>query len=339
MDRPAGQELRGAAGQPVLETQGRLGLWAFGFRNPWRMTFDPATGDLLVGDVGQDLWEMIRLVTKGSNHGWSVTEGSAPFHPNRKAGPGPIVPPLIEHPHSESRSITGGVVYQGKRLPELRGVYVYGDYSTGKVWGLRHKGGKAVWKKDLANEVADQVGIGTDRDGELYLVDHGGQVHCSEPSPPGKGHRRSPGRWVKADYSSPCHRLQSRPSSRTSVNSPSCGPTGPTRSGRCRCPAWIRSASPGGRPVAVPREDGAEDLLRSTSPAARRRVETRFLDAPAGRVAATATAGTTTSTTPALWRKEARPPCSDSATGRRWRRDHARRVHGLPPGRRATSSA
>ncbi len=171
------------ADNPFLHLKdARPELWAFGFRNPWRMTFDPK-GNLLVGDVGQDLWEMIRLVRKGSNHGWSVTEGSAPFYPNRVKGPGPIVPPLIEHPHSESRSITGGVVYQGKRFPELQGVYIYGDYSTGKIWGLRHEQGVVTWKKDLALTRLQVVGFGTDRDGELYLVDHGGQIHQLEATP------------------------------------------------------------------------------------------------------------------------------------------------------------
>lgn len=171
----------------VKQKDARGELWAFGFRNPWRMTFDPTSGDLLVGDVGQDLWEMIRFVTRGSNHGWSVTEGSKPFQPLRAKGPGEVVPPLIEHPHSESRSITGGVVYQGKRFPELRGVYVYGDYSTGKIWGLRQKGGKVTWTGDLAQTRLQLVAVGTDRDGELYLVDHTGIIHQLEKAPPSTG--------------------------------------------------------------------------------------------------------------------------------------------------------
>jgi glucose/arabinose dehydrogenase len=158
-------------------------LWAFGFRNPWRMTFDSVTGDLLVGDVGQDMWEMIRLVTKGSNHGWSVTEGSQPFHTLRTKGPGEIVPPLIEHAHWESRSITGGVVYHGKKFPELDGVYIYGDYSTGKIWGLKWKGNKVTWKQDLALTRLRIVGIGTDNAGEIYFVDYDGLIHQLEKSP------------------------------------------------------------------------------------------------------------------------------------------------------------
>src|SRR5262245_26081986 len=189
VDKPApGKNYAVPADNPFLSIKdARAELWAFGFRNPWRMTFHPDTGDLLIGDVGQDLWEMIRLVRKGSNHGWSVTEGSHPFQPLRPRGPGPIVPPLIEHPHSESRSITGGLVYQGKKFPDLRGVYVYADYSTGKVWGLKYSGEKVTWKQDLALTRLQIVGIGADRSGELYLVDYAGQIHTLEPSPKEKG--------------------------------------------------------------------------------------------------------------------------------------------------------
>jgi hypothetical protein len=173
---------------PFRKLEGARGeLWCYGMRNPWRMTFDPASGDLIVADVGQDLWEMLHLARKGSNHGWSVMEGSHPFQPLRKRGPTPIVTPLLEHPHSESRSITGGLVYQGKKFALLRGTYVYGDYSTGKVWGLRQKNGKISWKGDLAQTRLQIVGIGADREGELYVVDHGGQIHQFEPSPPPRG--------------------------------------------------------------------------------------------------------------------------------------------------------
>ncbi|MFO0876996.1 MAG: PQQ-dependent sugar dehydrogenase [Gemmataceae bacterium] len=188
VDRPAAGMAYGVpADNPFLSIkEARPELWAFGFRNPWRMTFDPRSGDLLVGDVGQDLWEMIRLVRRGSNHGWSVTEGSKPFHENRTRGPGPIVPPLIEHPHSESRSITGGIVYQGKKHPGLRDAYIYGDYSTGKIWGLRQEKGKVTWKAEVANTRLQIVGFGADRDGELYIVDVGGQIHQLEQAPPPK---------------------------------------------------------------------------------------------------------------------------------------------------------
>src|SRR5262249_52950718 len=149
-------------------------LWAFGLRNPWRMSLDRATGNLWVGDVGQDLWEMIHVIQRGGNYGWSVYEGSHPFQLQRKRGPAPILKPVFEHPHSEARSITGGHVYRGDRFKDLRGAYVYGDYSTGKIWGLRYEGGKVTWQRELAITRLQIVGIGRDQAGELLFVDHGG---------------------------------------------------------------------------------------------------------------------------------------------------------------------
>ena len=94
-------------------------LWAFGLRNPWRMCADPRTGHIWVGSNGQDLWEFVHLLRRGANYGWSVYEGNHSFYLNRQLGPAPFVPPTIEHHHTESRSLTGGVVYYGDRLAEL----------------------------------------------------------------------------------------------------------------------------------------------------------------------------------------------------------------------------
>jgi glucose/arabinose dehydrogenase len=159
-------------------------LWAYGFRNPWRLTFHPGTGDLLVGDIGQDLWELIHLVKKGGNYGWSVFEGSHPFYPTRARGPHPILKPLVEHPHSEARSITGGFVYTGAKHKDLKDVYLYGDYSTGKVWGLRLADGRVTWHKELADTRAQILGFGQGPAGEIYLVDYAGKIAELEPAPP-----------------------------------------------------------------------------------------------------------------------------------------------------------
>src|SRR5690606_15740861 len=119
---PPGNTYRVPEDNPFLNIpDARPEIWAYGFRNPWRLCFDPATGDLWVGDIGQDLWELIHVVQRGDNYGWSVMEGSRPFYPLRKRGPTPISPPTIEHPHSEARSITGGIVYTGSRFANLKG--------------------------------------------------------------------------------------------------------------------------------------------------------------------------------------------------------------------------
>src|SRR5262249_23064234 len=127
VEKPAsGKGYRVPADNPFLKVKGaRPELWAFGLRNPWRMHFDRETKDLYIGDVAQHTLEMTRLGRRGANYAWTHTEGRRVSRPEGRRGRGPIVPPLLEHPHSESRSITAGVVYRGKKLPGLRGVFVY----------------------------------------------------------------------------------------------------------------------------------------------------------------------------------------------------------------------
>ncbi len=180
VDRPAdGKNYGIPADNPFLKTPGaRPEIYAYGTRQPWRMSFDRKTGDLWAGEVGQDLWESVLRIEKGGNYGWSVLEGTHPFRPDRKRGPTPILKPVIEHPHTESRSVTGGYVYHGRRLPELAGAYIYGDFDTGRVWALRFDGQKVSWKQELAATRLRIVGFGEDRPGELYLVDFmGGRIH------------------------------------------------------------------------------------------------------------------------------------------------------------------
>lgn len=147
-------------------------IWAFGFRNPWKMSFDRATGDLWVGDVGWELWELVFKVKRGGNYGWSVMEGPQPVNVEARRGPTPILPPIKVHPHSEAASITGGYVYHGSRLPELAGAYIYGDYQSGLVWGLRVQGEAVIWQRELARTPLHLVAFGESNDGELYLLDH-----------------------------------------------------------------------------------------------------------------------------------------------------------------------
>jgi glucose/arabinose dehydrogenase/mono/diheme cytochrome c family protein len=156
--------------------------WAYGFRNPWRMTFDRKSGRLWVGQNGQDLWEQAYVVHKGDNCGWSVNEGSHPFQPDRAHGPDPIVMPAVEHHHSEFRSLTGGVVYYGSKYPELDGAYIYGDYSTGAIWAARHDGVKTLSDRELADSRLQIVGFGIDPDGEPLIVDHAGGLYTLEPT-------------------------------------------------------------------------------------------------------------------------------------------------------------
>jgi len=161
-------------------------IWAFGLRAPWRMSFDPPTGNLWVGEVGQDLWEMIHLVRRGGNYGWSVMEGTHPFYPERKIGPAPISPPIVEHHHSEARSITGGFVYHGKRLPELANHYLYCCYQMGTVWGFRYENGRVLDHRVLAHSTYHCASWGRDHANELYLVALSGEIFRLEPNPAAK---------------------------------------------------------------------------------------------------------------------------------------------------------
>lgn len=158
-------------------------IWSYGFRNPWKMSFDRQAGDLWVGDVGWELWEMIFRVQKGGNYGWSIMEGRQPVRPEQEPGPTPILPPTIDHPHSEAGSITGGFVYRGRRLRELSGAYIYGDYQSGIIWGARLENDQITWHRELARTSLQLVGFGEDNAGELYLLDLQGQIYQLQENP------------------------------------------------------------------------------------------------------------------------------------------------------------
>ena len=113
-------------------------IWAYGLRNVWRLAFDRKTGALWAADVGQDLWEEINIIVRGGNYGWNLREAAHAFG---RRGSGPdrnLIEPIWEYNHEVGKSITGGCVYRGRRLPELAGKYLYADYVTGKVWALRY---------------------------------------------------------------------------------------------------------------------------------------------------------------------------------------------------------
>ena len=112
----------------------RTEIWAYGLRNPWRFSFDNHTGNLFVGDVGQEKIEEIDIVRKGQNYGWPVMEGSLCYSPSIGCNPSNKIAPIIEHGNDQECSIIGGYVYRGVGLPGLNGSYIYGDYCSGKIW-------------------------------------------------------------------------------------------------------------------------------------------------------------------------------------------------------------
>lgn len=157
-------------------------VWAYGFRNPWRMSFDRQTGELFVGDVGWELWELVHRVEKGGNYGWSAMEGPQPVKPE-KIGPTPIQPPLLPLPHTEGASVTGGYIYRGKKLPELVGAYIFGDWETRRLWAARFEGDRVTERIELIKPNIRVSAFGEDHAGEIYFLDHDtGFVHTLERS-------------------------------------------------------------------------------------------------------------------------------------------------------------
>ncbi|MCA9131563.1 MAG: PQQ-dependent sugar dehydrogenase [Planctomycetales bacterium] len=174
------------ADNPFLDIPDARGeFWAIGLRNPWRMGVDRKSGQIWVGNNGQDLWETVHLIGRGENYGWSVYEGSHPFYVNRQLGPGKLTRPTFEHHHIESRSLTGGVVYEGQKLPELTGAYLYGDYSTGKIWAARHDGSQVTWHAEIADTTIQIAAFCNSHQGEILLVDHAeaGGIYRLEVNP------------------------------------------------------------------------------------------------------------------------------------------------------------
>lgn len=180
VDRPqADQAYSIPDDNPFVKLGGARGeVWAYGMRNPWKMSFDRQTGKLWVGDVGWELWELVYQANAGDNFGWSLFEGRQPVHTERRPGPTPIVPAVAEIPHTEGASITGGFVYRGHRLPELKGHYIFGDWETRRFWGISVDGEKFGQRRELVEPSVRIVGFAERNDGELLLLDHdSGTIH------------------------------------------------------------------------------------------------------------------------------------------------------------------
>jgi putative heme-binding domain-containing protein len=170
----------------VGDAKARPEIWCYGLRNPWRMSFDRKTGQLWIGDVGWERWEMIIAAQKGGNYGWSVMEGLQPCLPEGKRGPTPILPPAHVLPHSVSASVTGGYVYRGTKLKGLEGFYIYGDWETRRVFANPVQGATLGNRIDAARTTSRIVGFAEEPDGELLMVDYeAGGIHRLVPNEAG----------------------------------------------------------------------------------------------------------------------------------------------------------
>ncbi len=162
---------------PFASGGGKPEIWAYGLRNPWRFSFDAVTGDLFIGDVGQDQVEEIDFlpggIAGGVNFGWNYREGSQSY---RGQPPADVVleDPVWEYTHADGCSVTGGVVYRGSELPEFDGIYLFGDYCSGKVWGLL-RDSSSTWQAQALFQINGRISsFGLDEAREVYALDHSG---------------------------------------------------------------------------------------------------------------------------------------------------------------------
>ena len=156
---------------PFADGGGRAEIWAYGLRNPWRFSFDRHTGQLWVGDVGQNRWEEINLVRQGANYGWNALEGNHCFRARDGCQREGTVPPVWAYSlDGEPCSVIGGYVYRGSAIPWLYGAYVYGDFCSGNIFGLRYVDGEVVEHRQLADTGRRIMSFAEDNHGELYLL-------------------------------------------------------------------------------------------------------------------------------------------------------------------------
>lgn len=177
------------ADNPFVAVPGaRPEIWAYGLRNPWRYSFDRLTRDLILADVGQDLWEEINFQSAisrgGENYGWPRMEGAHCFGGGVGCNDGSLTLPVLEYSRGGGCSVTGGFVYRGNRYPGLRGTYFYADFCSGKIWGAARNG--STWStEELLDSDAMIVSFAEDLNGELYVLDHQGTIYqIYEPEAP-----------------------------------------------------------------------------------------------------------------------------------------------------------
>lgn len=154
---------------PFAAGGGRGEIWAYGLRNPWRFSFDTETGLLWLGDVGQDRYEEIDLVSRGANYGWNIMEATHCYNAARCDTSG-LTLPIAEYGHDVGCSVTGGFVDRG--TTDLRGVYLYGDYCSGRIWGIRYQGGIVTGPTQVATSGFPIGSFAQDRSGAVYVLQY-----------------------------------------------------------------------------------------------------------------------------------------------------------------------
>lgn len=161
------------ADNPFINTaNARPEIFGYGLRNPWKFGVDPQTGDVFVADNGWETWEMIHLVSSGTNCGWPIMEGRARLRTEVPPGPTPITPPIRDHHHSEANSVIGGPVYRGSLLPQLNGQFIYGDYITGTIWSVGQDANGSYVGRTLCDTDLRIIDFQALSSGELLVLDY-----------------------------------------------------------------------------------------------------------------------------------------------------------------------
>ena len=151
-------------------------IWAYGFRMPWRFSWDTKTDDLWVGDIGQILFEEVSIVRVGENHGWNVFEGHTPFSDQYRRANEKYIPPVISYRRKFGVSVTGGYVYRGKRSPSYVGAYIFADFESKRIWALKQTDRKLVKVRQIGECPEKPASFGIDHDGELFVVGYQGTI-------------------------------------------------------------------------------------------------------------------------------------------------------------------
>lgn len=151
-------------------------IWAYGFRMPWRFSWDSETGDHWVGDIGQNLFEEVTIVRRGENHGWNVYEAFMPFSERYRREGEIYTPPVVSYRRRLGVSVTGGYVYRGKRSDSFRGVYLFSDFESRRIWGLTQSERRLIKIRQLGTCPEKPSSFGIDHDGELFIVGYEGTI-------------------------------------------------------------------------------------------------------------------------------------------------------------------
>lgn len=162
---------------PFVNQAGKDEIFAYGLRNPWRFSFDTQSGELWAADVGQNAWEEIDIIIKGGNYGWNIMEGSHCFTVG-PCEPEKYIAPVFDYARNKGKSVTGGYVYRGEKIPELQGYYIYGDYVSGNVWALKRRENSTPENLLLFESDKNISSFAQDRSGEIYVIDHNGGVYA-----------------------------------------------------------------------------------------------------------------------------------------------------------------